>query len=32
MRYESRLQILHFLFSIAKADGHVSEPEVREIN
>ena len=33
MRYESRLQILHFLFSIANADGHVSElPEVREIN
>lgn len=31
-RYESRLQILHFLFSIANADGHVSEPEVREIN
>ena len=32
MRYESRLQILHFLFSIANADGHVSEPEVKEIN
>ena len=32
MRYESRLQVLHFLFSISKADGHVSEPEVREIN
>jgi len=32
MRYESRLQIIHFLFSIAKADGHVSEAEVREIN
>ena len=32
MRYESRLQVLHFLFSIAKADGHVSEAEVREIN
>jgi DnaJ like chaperone protein len=31
-RYESRLQILHFLFSIANADGHVSEPEVKEIN
>lgn len=31
-RYESRLQILHFLFSIANADGHVSEPEIREIN
>ncbi|MFK5982055.1 MAG: TerB family tellurite resistance protein [Flavobacteriaceae bacterium] len=32
MRYESRLQILHFLFSIAKADGFVSDVEVREIN
>ncbi len=31
-RYESRLQILHFLFSIANADGRVSEPEVDEIN
>jgi DnaJ like chaperone protein len=31
-RYESRLQILHFLFSIANADGHVSNPEVQEIN
>lgn len=32
MRYESRLQVLHFLFSIANADGRVSEPEVRKIN
>lgn len=31
-RYESRLQILHFLFSIANADGHVSESETGEIN
>lgn len=31
-RYESRLQILHFLFSVANADGLVSEPEVNEIN
>ncbi len=31
-RYESRLQILHFLFSIANSDGHVSEPEIKEIN
>ncbi|OAB80143.1 molecular chaperone DjiA [Cochleicola gelatinilyticus] len=31
-RYESRLQILHFLFSIANADGSVSTPEVNEIN
>jgi DnaJ like chaperone protein len=27
-RYEVRLQILHFLFGIAQADGNVSEPEV----
>lgn len=31
-RYESRLQILHFLFSIANADGFVTDPEVRQIN
>ncbi|QIE60005.1 DnaJ domain-containing protein [Rasiella rasia] len=31
-RYESRLQILHFLFSIANADGYVTQPEVNEIN
>jgi len=31
-RYESRLQILHFLFSIANADGHVTQSEVVEIN
>lgn len=31
MRYESRLQVIHFLFSIANADGHVSPPEVQEI-
>lgn len=31
-KYESRLQILHFLFSIANADGRVSELEVNEIN
>ncbi len=28
-RYEVRLQIIHFLFGIAQADGHVSEPEVK---
>ena len=32
MRYESRLQMLHFLFSISKADGNVSESEVKEIH
>src|SRR5690606_17515878 len=31
-RYESRLQILHFLFSIANADGTVSTVEANEIN
>ena len=30
-RYESRLQILHFLFSIANADGTVSTSEVNVI-
>lgn len=30
-RYESRLQIIHFLFSIAQADGLVSQPEVENI-
>lgn len=31
-RYEVRLQIVHFLFGIAQADGHVSEPEVNQIS
>ena len=31
-RYESRLQILHFLFSIANADGTVTTSEVNMIN
>ncbi|EDM45454.1 DnaJ domain protein [unidentified eubacterium SCB49] len=30
-RYESRLQILHFLFSIANADGQVTSSEVNVI-
>ena len=30
-RYESRLQILHFLFGIAQADGYVGDSEVRVI-
>lgn len=30
-RYEFRLQILHFLFGIANADGHVSAPELLAI-
>ncbi len=28
LRYEVRLQVLHFLFNIAQADGHVSEREI----
>jgi DnaJ like chaperone protein len=31
MPHASRLQLLHFLFGIAKADQHVSESEVTEI-
>ena len=31
MDHPSRLQLLHFLFGIAKADGHVTEVEMREI-
>lgn len=31
MRYESRLQVIHFLYSIANADGHVTSDEVRVI-
>ncbi|UZO81906.1 TerB family tellurite resistance protein [Aquimarina sp. ERC-38] len=30
-QYPARLQIIHFLFGIANADGHVSEAEAREI-
>jgi len=30
-RYPARLQILHFLFGIANADGHVSPSEAEEI-
>lgn len=32
MRYESRLQVLHFLFSIANSDGIVSSHEVEQIS
>ena len=31
MDHPSRLQLIHFLYGIAKADGHVAESEVREI-
>ncbi|WP_167964471.1 TerB family tellurite resistance protein [Saonia flava] len=30
-RYEVRLQLLHFLFGIAQADGNVSTPEINKI-
>lgn len=30
-RYETRLQILHFLFGIANADGHIAEVEIQKI-
>jgi DnaJ like chaperone protein len=31
MRYETRLQILHFLFAIAQADGQISNSELDKI-
>ena len=31
-RYESRLQLLHFLFGIANADGGISEQELHKLN
>jgi DnaJ like chaperone protein len=31
-RYEVRLQLLHFLFGIAQADGNVSNAEINKIN
>lgn len=31
MDHASRLQLLHFLFGIVKADGHVTEVELKEI-
>tara|TARA_R110002153_G_scaffold125968_3_gene273169 strand:+ start:3113 stop:3853 length:741 start_codon:yes stop_codon:yes gene_type:complete len=30
-RYEVRLQLLHFLFGIAQADGTISNPEIQKI-
>ena len=30
-RYETRLQILHFLFGIANADGHIATVEIEKI-
>lgn len=31
LNYESRLQVIHFLFGIAKADGNVSLPELQKL-
>lgn len=31
MQYHARIQLLHFLYGIAQADGHVSEAEVLKI-
>ncbi|WP_299363411.1 TerB family tellurite resistance protein [Winogradskyella sp.] len=31
MDHASRLQLLHFLFGIAKSDGHIAEVEIRQI-
>jgi DnaJ like chaperone protein len=31
MDHPSRLQLMHFLFGIAKADGHVTEAEIKQI-
>ena len=31
LKYESRLQVIHFLFGIAKADGNVSNSELKKL-
>ena len=31
LNYESRLQVIHFLFAIAKADGNISELEIKKV-
>ena len=31
LRYESKLQVIHFLFGIAKADGNVSNAELQKL-
>jgi len=31
LRYEVRLQVIHFLFNIAQADGHISEKEILKL-
>ncbi len=32
VRYEVRLQIIHFLFNIGQADGHISDKEINKIH
>ncbi len=32
VRYEVRLQIIHFLFNIGQADGHISDKEISKIH
>lgn len=32
MQHASRLQLIHFLFGIAKADGHVTQDEIHQIH
>jgi len=32
LRYEVRLQIIHFLFNIAQADGRITDKEINKIN
>jgi len=31
LNYASRIQVIHFLFGIAKADGNVSSPEIEKL-
>ena len=31
LNYESKLQVIHFLFGIAKADGNISELEIKKL-
>ena len=31
LNYESKLQVIHFLFGIAKADGSISQQEINKL-
>ena len=31
LNYESKLQVIHFLFGIAKADGNISQQEINKL-